>query len=642
MDSPTTGQRQKRRVYSTASVGAVSVKSAASKVSEFFEDVACITDHSRLDQRTGVMRPVSHVAITFNMLQSAMGTGVLGLAVVFVKSGSLLGSVVTITVGVVAYLSIWLILNAVTLLETHNVASPPPSHARSPNMENQKLSPYAQGYGTVPVAALAVRVEKSSGTLTGASEGHPATPLENRRSCLASPELKMGKSPKKGAPRFQDGTSSCDEPLNLGEATLPIPKATPTALTCSVIDDCKSHDCLDSIRTFEELAMRCFGRPGRMVVQASLIGMCLVAMCAFLVPLKSFLHLIFSNFHWYTDAGGSPNICLLAVLALVVIPLSTLRQVGKLWVSSLMGVVMILFFVIATTAMTITDNVVHVPEHGEICRELTQQHGNYTAELTAMYPSTHRKLINSDFLEILSAMGLVVSSYVCHLTLFPIFEETAAVEGTTVAAQKVKRCSAVAMSIITLIYVVAAWAGYTAWGAQAEKASSTLACYDPTDPLICALYIGICLTAISAFPLALLSCRGTIALMVFKKGNTDTSLPQHLGLTLAIVALVGGVSMVAKTISSVLGVGGAFVSPPLVFLLPAASYLRASNLVETHRAKLLDLSHDIGQDAEADRMRENTLPSFFGKSAAWTILVMGIFVMVGAVFASLYCAFLDE
>ena len=329
--------------------------------------------------------------------------------------------------------------------------------------------------------------------------------------------------------------------------------------------------------SFESLAFYCFGTIGSATVQFSLIGMCLVAMTSFLVPLKSFLYLIFSEFSWFKDQGGQPNSCLLIALLVVIVPLSMMKRVDKLWITSMMGVLFILTFVVVSTAYTfyykLTDKTV-------VCRDghkSPDPHESYK-----IFPSGGTDSIAV----VLSAISIIMSTFICQLSIFPMFKEVILNESITSSSLKMIKSTKIAITGVFFLYLTAATSGYILWKSISEKPSSILACYDPSIPLIAVVYIGMSFSLMFSFPLVLFSARQSIISLIHSgdKEHSESKLVlstnKHILMTMMIVVPVTGVAMVVSSLSSVLGVGGSFFAPLLSFVLPAACFLKMTSKVE--------------------------------------------------------------
>eukprot|EP01060_Flectonema_neradi_P029513 TRINITY_DN4098_c0_g1_i2.p1 TRINITY_DN4098_c0_g1~~TRINITY_DN4098_c0_g1_i2.p1 ORF type:complete len:554 (+),score=117.48 TRINITY_DN4098_c0_g1_i2:1407-3068(+) len=426
--------------------------------------------------------------------------------------------------------------------------------------------------------------------------------------------------------------------------------------------------------SFENLAHHCFGSPGSTAVQISLIGMCLVAMASFLVPLKSFLYLILSQFEWFRNEGGRPNSCLLIAMLAVIVPLSMMKRVDKLWITSMMGVLFIFTFVVVSTLYTIYDKLkdTHV-----VCKDTGGSPGDDGYQI---FPETGLSSIPV----VLSALAIVTSTFICQLSVFPMLKEVVLNEPVAASSLKMIRATKIAISGVFFLYLVAASSGYILWKEVSEKPTSILACYDPSNPIIAIVYIGMSFSLMFSFPLVLFSARQSIVSLIQKRtaktldkeddeedpiieeeqtGSDDSiSTNKHILVTMLIIAPVTAVAMIVSSLSSVLGVGGSFFAPMLSFILPAGCFLKlTSEGIEQPQPPTVDSPTCSPTTAEAaslisptfvsvpgspfngtqisfcDTDEESTLilPTRGERAAAWVLLVFGLFSHVACIVGSL-------
>ena len=360
--------------------------------------------------------------------------------------------------------------------------------------------------------------------------------------------------------------------------------------------------------SFEEVGEAAFGMAGRRGVQVTYVAMSMVAITSFLVPLKAFLHIVLSQFSWFDSVKeyAPPEVCLLAALVLVMLPLSALRSVGKLCFTSLLGMAGLTAFVATSVAMTVQYEVDGANSSTLHCLDAPASEETPTAEVEWGAAS---------FAQTLVVVSIFSCSFVCQLSLFPIFREVRVAEGDVKATQKVFRCTVLSLCIVTLLYAAAGLSGYVMWTNVSDKASSILACYDASEIGILLVYIGMCLCLMFAYPLVLVSCRETVHRMVFDTNNRDASLRQHIGSTLMLAVPSISVGLVVRTLSAVLGIGGAFAAPPLTFLIPPACYIMVHRYVRR-----------LVETAEVNIKLSERL-----YTVAWTLLSVGVLVQVACI-----------
>ena len=243
--------------------------------------------------------------------------------------------------------------------------------------------------------------------------------------------------------------------------------------------------------SYEGLGEYCFGRLGKLWVQLALIGCSMLALTCFLVPLKAFIFNVLqellseSAFDAFKHHGGSANSCLGVALLLVIVPLSLLRKVDKLWFTSLLGTFFVLFFTVVSF--------VYLFKQGDLdTRKCYGIHKNHPGHKYIPTKSAHA--FADTAATYMQAFSVLACSYCCQFTLFPIYRELKVAETPTAAVRKLDISVAISMFIVTLIYILAAASGYLTWRDISKDPSSILACYKPSDPLIIITYFGmVCL-----------------------------------------------------------------------------------------------------------------------------------------------------
>eukprot|EP01065_Artemidia_motanka_P018357 TRINITY_DN2166_c0_g5_i1.p1 TRINITY_DN2166_c0_g5~~TRINITY_DN2166_c0_g5_i1.p1 ORF type:complete len:602 (+),score=181.29 TRINITY_DN2166_c0_g5_i1:71-1807(+) len=333
---------------------------------------------------------------------------------------------------------------------------------------------------------------------------------------------------------------------------------------------------LTGATSYENLGERCIGPPGRIGVQSCVFGLCFMALCAYLVSLKAFVWLVLEQIvpddHWqhFTDHGGSKNTLMVGAVLLIVLPLSLTRRIDALARTSIIGFFCVLFFVGLSTYYLghyAKDGV-----DGLVCHERDDDSDNSPTGMSLRY-------VHFTPIKILSALSIIGASFACHFTVFPAYREARVAEPEDRAAKKVLGATALAMILVTPLYILAAFSGYYVWRDIAPKASSVLACYPTSEAAVAICYVGMSVTLISAYPLVCFSTRYTLATVVFRGGDPgDLSYPRHAAITIALAASSTGVSCLTDSLGTVLSVGSAFFTPGVCYILPALCFINARKM----------------------------------------------------------------
>eukprot|EP01064_Diplonema_japonicum_P030713 TRINITY_DN5294_c0_g2_i1.p1 TRINITY_DN5294_c0_g2~~TRINITY_DN5294_c0_g2_i1.p1 ORF type:complete len:510 (+),score=100.16 TRINITY_DN5294_c0_g2_i1:66-1595(+) len=353
-------------------------------------------------------------------------------------------------------------------------------------------------------------------------------------------------------------------------------------------------------QSFESLGYNCYGKWGKGAVQVLMIIVSLVALTCFLVPLKGFIHDMLkqfmsdSSFSSFEDHGGSSDMCLLIALFLVIIPLSLLKRIDGLWFTSLLGVFFVFYFVIVSVVYMFQNDDTHLGDR--VCHEMKQNND------TPYSPQEDIHLFGQHASEFFEAISIIACSFCCQMTVFPIYREVRVADAEMPAVKKVRTSALISMIIACITYILAAGSGYVIWRDLCPKPSSILTCYDPGDPQITLVYLGMTCVMMFAFPLVLFSMRYSVSTILYGEDEcSELSNTVHVVLTLVLIAPVATVALVTDQLTVVIAFGGAFAAPGLCFILPGSLNYKA-----------IKMAREQGDDGEDDDLLEGGVEDGLG------------------------------
>ncbi|NXE05787.1 AVT2 protein, partial [Lophotis ruficrista] len=177
----------------------------------------------------------------------------------------------------------------------------------------------------------------------------------------------------------------------------------------------------------------------------------------------------------------------------------------------------------------------------------------------------------------LQAVGVMSFAFICSHNSFLIY---GSLEEPTL--KNWSRVTHVSVSFAVVISVVFATCGYITFTGHTEGDIFENYCRDDNLVTFGRFCYGV--TVILTFPLESFVTREVIA-NVFFHGNLSTVF--HIFVTLVIIAVATGVSLVYDCLGIVLELNGVLSATPLVFIIPTACYLRLSKERWNHSDNLI-------------------------------------------------------
>lgn len=188
---------------------------------------------------------------------------------------------------------------------------------------------------------------------------------------------------------------------------------------------------------------------------------------------------------------------------------------------------------------------------------------------------------------VLMASSIIMSSFVCQVSVFPIWmemEEGDASHGVPVQATRRRFMIAllVSVGVCTVFYLAAAFSGYLTWASAVASVDLVVQCYDPQSWYVLLIYIGLTVMCLFTHPLFLFVARS----MVLRIAGYYSEIPYHIFVGVGILLIFATVvpAMLVSNLSYVLAIGSAFAVPALTLEMPAMCGIRHA---ETEVQKML-------------------------------------------------------
>uniref|UniRef100_A0A663MSR8 Putative sodium-coupled neutral amino acid transporter 11 n=1 Tax=Athene cunicularia TaxID=194338 RepID=A0A663MSR8_ATHCN len=181
------------------------------------------------------------------------------------------------------------------------------------------------------------------------------------------------------------------------------------------------------------------------------------------------------------------------------------------------------------------------------------------------------------YFSVLQAVGVMSFAFICNHNSFLIY---GSLEEPTL--KNWSQVTHISVSLAAVISVVFAACGYMTFTGYTEGDIFENYCRDDNLATFGRFCYGV--TVILTFPLECFVTREVIA-NVFFHGNLSTVF--HIVVTVVIIAVATGVSLVYDCLGIVLELNGVLSATPLVFIIPTACYLRLSKERWNHSDNLI-------------------------------------------------------
>ncbi|XP_051865040.1 sodium-coupled neutral amino acid transporter 5b [Pristis pectinata] len=323
------------------------------------------------------------------------------------------------------------------------------------------------------------------------------------------------------------------------------------------------------IRAYEQLGLKAFGQPGKVVAAVVISLHNIGAMSSYLYIVKyelplviqTFLQLQENNGMWYLDG----KILIIGVSVVVILPLALMRQLGYLGYTSGFSLTCMVFFLIAIIykkfqilcPLPVSGNETHPS-----MEMVYINGGNYTTdgECTAKLFTINTQTAYT--------IPILAFAFVCHPEVLPIYTELRS--PTKQRMQKVANLSIMAMFVM---YLTTAVFGYlTFYGTVEPELLHTYNRVDPLDTLILCVRLAVLLAVTLTVPVVLFPIRRAIQQLLFPGKAFHWA--RHVVIAIVLLFCVNLLVIFVPNIRDIFGIIGATTAPSLIFILPGLFYIR--------------------------------------------------------------------
>uniref|UniRef100_A0A8C8IPQ4 Amino acid transporter transmembrane domain-containing protein n=1 Tax=Oncorhynchus tshawytscha TaxID=74940 RepID=A0A8C8IPQ4_ONCTS len=315
---------------------------------------------------------------------------------------------------------------------------------------------------------------------------------------------------------------------------------------------------------YEKLGERAFGWPGKMAAFGSITLQNIGAMSSYLFIVKyelpevirAFMGLEQSSGEWYMNG----NYLVVFVSIGIILPLCILKNLGYLGYTSGFSLSCMVFFL----------GVLIYKKYNLPCPMPFMYHTNHSMNGTALGPhALHNGTVLMDFSRTAYTVPILAFSFVCHPEILPIYSELKE-RSYKLKMQNVSNLSILAMLVM---YMFSALFGYlTFYGNVEAELLHTFTKVYKFDTMLLLVRLAVLTAVTLTVPIVLFPIRSSINTMLFSQ--REFSWVRHMLIAAFILLFNNLLVIFVPTIRDIFGFIGSSAATMLIFILPAAFYLR--------------------------------------------------------------------
>lgn len=336
-------------------------------------------------------------------------------------------------------------------------------------------------------------------------------------------------------------------------------------LTCIACLSCYSvHLLLCSagvvgIRAYEQLGLRAFGHPGKILAAVVITLHNIGAMSSYLFIIKSELPLVIQAFLGHTstcdDWFMNGNYLIIIVSVCIILPLALMKHLGYLGYTSGFSLSCMLFFLSA----------VIYKKFNIRCPLQTFANTSVSDSVPDDSCTTKYFTINP---ETAYAIPILAFAFVCHPEVLPIYTELS--NPTRRRMQNIGNVSILGM--FTMYFFTAIFGYLTFYENTEAELLHTYSEVDPLDTLILCVRVAVLVAVTLTVPVVLFPIRRALLQLLFP-GQPFRWL-RHVSIALCLLFVVNLLVILVPNIRDIFGITGATTAPSLIFILPGLFYIR--------------------------------------------------------------------